>query len=358
MPVVLAAIFALAGALQPPGALDARWTTRLDAPPAAGGGFDGASAYVPLKNGRLVAVDLETGLVRWSRPLATTWPPEAGDGLVFVSSGEAVRALDARTGEPRWATPLGASVAAPLSWEAGWLIVSTSSGDLVALRASDGQRIWQRALGSPLAARPGQAQDGLYVGVKDGRLLALTLATGEPQWARQLAGPVTGALALPEQIVVGMGGRRVVSVDPRSGRERWVWKVGGDVAGSPVADDRRIYFAARDNVIRAVDRRSGNLRWLASLPSRPAGGPVVVAGAVIVPSVSRELTGFDAATGRRALTVTAAGEIGAPPFLRRARESGPRLITLSLDGELQGFGIRFEPPPAPLAELPGTPAAP
>jgi hypothetical protein len=85
---------------------------------------------------------------------------------------------------------------------------------------------------------------------------------------------------------------------------------------------------------------------------------VVIAGVVVVPSVSRELPGFDAATGQPVLTLAAAGEIGPPPFVRQTRQTGPRLITLSLDGRLQGFGLRFEPPPAPLAALPGAPAAP
>jgi outer membrane protein assembly factor BamB len=356
--VVLAAIFVLADAGTPPSALDARWTTRLDAAPSTAAGFDTAAAYVPLKDGRLVAVDLETGVVRWSREVATAWPPESGDGLVFVVSDAAVQALDARTGAPRWQAALPGGAAAPLYWDTGWLIASTPAGDLIAFRASDGARIWRQALGSPLSARPGPALDRLYVGLQDGRLLSLALATGELLWARSLSGQVTGLLALPDQLVAATRARRVHSLDLVSGRERWAWGAGGDVAGSPTADDRRIYFASRDNVVRAVDRRSGNLRWLAPLPSRPSGGPVVIAEAVVVPSVSRELAGFNAATGKPALTIAAAGEIGAPPFLRQTRHTGPRLITLSLDGQLQGFGIRFEPMPAQLTELPGTPAVP
>ena len=53
-------------------------------------------------------------------------------------------------------------------------------------------------------------------------------------------------------------------------------------------------------------------------------------------------------------------EIGAQPFFRpQATIASPRLITVSREGHLQGFGRRFEPVPQPL-QLPlvGAPALP
>jgi len=49
------------------------------------------------------------------------------------------------------------------------------------------------------------------------------------------------------------------------------------------------------------------------------------------------------------VTARAAGEIGAQPFIRTAtRVTAPQLITVSREGQLQGFGRRFEPPPQQL----------
>jgi len=340
-------------------ALDPRWIVPFDEPPAAAAGFDDTTAYVPLKDGRLVAVDLDSGLVRWRVEAQTAFAPATGDHLVFVLSDHAIHALDAASGETRWTTELPGGAAAPPYWDTGWLLASTAAGDLAAFRASDGTLVWRQALGSPLSSRPAPALDRLYVGLQDNRLLSLALISGETLWSRTLSGHVTGMLALDDQIVFGTSARLVHSADLRAGHERWQWRVGGDVTGLPAADDRRIYFASRDNVLRAVDRRSGNLRWQAPLPSRPSGGPLRIGEAVIVPFVSRELAGFDPATGKPSLTITAAGEIGAQPYFRpAARVTGPRLITVSLDGMLQGFGLRFEPVPALLAELPGAPAVP
>ena len=157
----------------------------------------------------------------------------------------------------------------------------------------------------------------------------------------------------------GTSEQYVVSVDLRRGRERWKWRIGGDVAGLPVADDKRIYFASRDNVLRAVDRGSGNLRWKATLPSRPAAGPLRLPDAVMVPLVSSEISGFEPETGKALAPIKAAGELGSQPFIRVAvRMTSPRLIAVSRDGQLQGFGLRFEPPFGLLDVLPGAPSVP
>ena len=172
----------------------------------------------------------------------------------------------------------------------------------------------------------------------------------------------------------GTTSKQLLSVDVARGRERWNRQLGGDLAGVPVADEKRIYYASRDNMLWAVDRKSGNLRWHAALSSRPAGGPLrmtdalssftdagvlTLTDALLMPLVSRQILGFNAVTGKPTVTAAAAGEIGVQPYVRRgARQTLPQLITVSREGQLQGFGRRFEPIPQLLPELPGTPAVP
>ena len=341
-----------------PASLDARWVTAFETPAIAAPGFDATTAYVPLKD-KLVAVDLNRGTIRWQLDLATPFTPATGDGLVFTVTEQTIEARDAATGETRWQTPLPGGAAAPLSYDTGWLLASTTGGDFAAFRATDGRLVWRRQLGSPLAGAPGPALDRLFLPLADNRLVALQLSDGVTVWERTLAQPVTGLLALDDQLVFGTAGKQVVSVELTRGRERWNWSIGGDMAGIPAADDKRIYFASRDNILRAVDRNSGNLRWKAGLSSRPAGGPLRLADALLMPLVSNQIVGFDPATGKPSVTAVAAGEIGVQPYVRRdVRQTLPQLITVSREGQLQGFGRRFEPVPQPIAELPGLPAVP
>jgi outer membrane protein assembly factor BamB len=338
--------------------LDPRWSLGFDGALAAAPGYDPSTAYVALKAGELVAVDLDRGAIRWRRSLAVAFTPEAGGGRVFVVAQDRIEALDAATGATAWRTALPGEAAAPLYWDTGWLLASTTAGDLAAFRANDGTLVWRQTLGAPLAARPAPALDRLFVALTDGRVLSLMLATGDRTWERTLPGRATGVHALDDQVLVGSNEDAVYSFDTRGGRQRWRWRVGGDVSGSPNADDRHIYFATRDNVLRAVDRRSGNLRWTSDLPSRPIGGPLLTAGAVLVPSAGG-VAAFDAVTGKPVTVIPVSGEIGAAPFARfETRPTAARLITLNREGQLQGFGLRFEPKPGVLDVLPGAAVVP
>jgi len=336
-------------------ALDPRWTVTLESAPAAPAGFDSRTAYVALKNGQLVAIDLESGAVRWKVEVATTVAPAAGDGLVFAAADDAIVAFLDRSGEVAWTTAIGGAIAAPIHFDAGTLILTRSDGEMVTLRAGDGTAVWRRALGAPLAVAPAAAGDRLYAALSDGRLLALDRDSGTPIWSYALDDAATGLLALDDQLVVGTRGNRVHSLRSENARVRWTWPVGGDVAGAAIADDRRIYFVAFDNVLRAVDRSNGNIRWTQTLVSRPSGGPLLTGDVVIVPTASADIGAFRVETGSPAFTIKAASELGGVPYLREAvRPTATRLVAVSRDGMVQGFASRYEPPPVPFDTLPGT----
>jgi outer membrane protein assembly factor BamB len=335
-------------------ALDPRWTVTFETAPAAPAGFDQQLAYVALKGGELVAIDLNGGGVAWRVSLATLFTPATGDGLVFAAGERLVTALEQRSGETQWRAPLESLLAAPLYWDTGWLIASTDAGELLALRAQDGRVLWRQALGSPIAVAPAPAGDRLFVALRDGRIAALDLATGATVWTFPLNESVTGILGLDDQLVVATRSNRVHSISLDRGRIRWTQRAGADTAGAPVADDKLIYFAALDNVLRALDRRTGNLKWKRNLASRPAGGPLRAGDVVLQPFVTTEITAFAADTGKDAFIIRAVGEIGGLPFLREsARPTAPLLVAMSREGALQGFAPRVEPPPAALGELPG-----
>lgn len=337
------------------GTLDLRWLSSADDPVAAAPGFDERSAYVPFKSGRLVALDLDTGRTRWTTTVATNRTPAIGGGLVFVVVEDGVRALRSDTGEVAWERPTAGTVAAPPYWDTGWLVLSFEGGDVAALRAADGERVWRVSLGAIAHVRPEPALDVLYFGLADGRVVALDLATGSPRWSQTLDGAASGVRALAEQLVVGTLGRTLHSLDLRTGRQRWRWRIGAPVVGVVAADDSRLYVVAFDHVLRALDRGSGNLRWRSALPHRPAGSPVLVGTMVVVPSLATELSAYDAETGAPAPAIASAGEVaGETHFRVGGPPGGTRLLAVSVEGRLLAFGPRIEPPPAPLEALPGT----
>jgi len=93
--------------------LDPVLTLSLDAPPATAAAFDEHSAYVPLRSGSLVAIDLDAGKVRWQHEMAATQPPAVGDGLLIVAGDELLSAFDTATGAAEWSVPVTGGFAAP-----------------------------------------------------------------------------------------------------------------------------------------------------------------------------------------------------------------------------------------------------
>ena len=324
----------------------------FDSPPVASPGFDATTAYIPLKGGQLVAVNLDRGTIRWRLDVATALTPATGEGLVFTverSDDRGARRADRR--HRAGATPLPGGAAVPLFCDTGWLLASTH------VRRSRGVARVRRHAG--VAAPAGRAA----VRPAGARARSpVSPARRQPARvgaARRPARPC-GSARLPARVTALLGARRSAGGRHRrkarderracraaasAGDGRWA----ATSPALPAADDKRIYFAARDNLLRAVDRGSGNLRWKANLPSRPAGGPLRLPDALLMPLVSSEIVGFDPETGKPAVTVRAAGEIGVQPFFRPGvRRTAPLLITVSREGQLQGFGRRFEPPPQAL----------
>jgi outer membrane protein assembly factor BamB len=312
-------------------------------------------AYLPLSGGDIVAIGLNEGRIAWTLALPTSFTPATGDGMVFIGGDALVTAVDQTTGRTLWRTPLGAPLAAPLHWEAGRVLASTANGDLLALHSEDGRVLWRTALAAPLVAAPSTSKDRLYAALKDRRIVALDHETGAQAWTLDLQQDATGLLALEDQLLVGTRGNLLHSISLDRGRIRWSQKAGADVIGAPAADEAHIYFVAFDNVLRALDRDNGNLRWKRNLPSRPSGGALRVDNVVLVPFSTNDIGAYLSSDGQPSFTIQAVGELGGVPFLRdNPRPTAPLLIAISREGALQGFAPRMEPPPAPLAELPGT----
>ncbi len=324
--------------------LQVAWTTDLGQAPAADPGYDDIHAYVPLRDGTLSAVRLSDGAVAWTVDQPTTFPPLPGAESVIVADDASLVARRVTDGQLLWILDLSHSISAAPIRHGGWLVVALSGGDLVTLRATDGHEYWRRSFGGSLHARPSLGGDRIFVPVDDGRLVALDLLTGALVWERQLRGSPGEVLPL-DSLFVGSTDNFLYRLSRDEGKVEWRWRTGGDIVGVPVVDEDRLYFVSLDNLVYSLDRDSGVQQWRRDLSGRPRASPSLIGGILVVSGVSKQVRTFESKTGESTNTLSAPGELGAPPFIDSALdEVGLRMVLLVADGRLIGMGPASGPP--------------
>jgi eukaryotic-like serine/threonine-protein kinase len=333
------------------------WTlalnNQLTLPPA----YDPALAFFAIADDRIVAYDLKSGTQKWIISAQAQVEPVAGGGLLMVAAPERLTALRAGDGSVEWELPFTEKVAQHPVWDNGWLIVAAAGGTVHAFRASDGHLVWSRDVGSPAHAPPALAGDRLYVPTSDGRIVALLVESGAPVWERRLGGAPNDVLALDERLYVGATDDFFYCLMTKDGRVDWRWRTGGDAIGVPVADDRRVYFVALDNLLRALDRTTGGQHWMRPLPFRPTTGPVKAGRTLLITGQAPTLRGYNMSDGSPAGEIQAAPDVAAPPHVfTDAVTMTPSLVYVTRD-LAKGASVTLitrsvEPPDSPVAPLP------
>ena len=105
----------------------------------------------------------------------------------------------------------------------------------------------------------------VYVGGSDNAFRALDLKTGKAVWT--YTGVEGHAISTPyadqERVVFGTWGRKLYSLDPKTGREQWVWTVGkpsrmhSPAHCVPICAAGRIFVAVPDRNVYAIDAKTG-----------------------------------------------------------------------------------------------------
>lgn len=169
---------------------------------------------------RLVAYSPD-GIRRWTSPVADVLvaPPIAGGDGTIVTGGVdgGVSAVDARTGEPRWATSVSSDAVSHLLRAGDKAIAVDRTGHLVALSLEDGSVIW-RSEGRAIDAIT--ATDDAVLVARDNSIDRLDAATGALRWSSP-TGTGADAVAVVGDAVVVLTWDDVRAFSADDGAPRW-----------------------------------------------------------------------------------------------------------------------------------------
>lgn len=327
------------------------------AAPLGGPVVAGPAVVVPLRPGTLAAHRLKDGALLWTTEIPVEKPLAADAERVYVASGEEICALNAGTGDVVWRVPARGKLTAPPLAHGGW-VIAAAGGELIAIRATDGEVIYRQPVGA-IEFRPAIDGDLLVVPAVDGRLLALDVANGAVKWTAELGSSPNEPLAFAGRVYAGTLDKYFHRRHASSGRKDPRLWIGAVTRGAPAADDRHVYFAAMDNVVRAIDRGDGAVEWKQGLAYRPAAGPVVLGRFVVVPGDVEALPVFNARNGTNAGRIVFPALLAALPVFSPQADGSFTVIAISGSHENKWTMSMLEPslvPPfalSPLTDLPG-----
>ncbi len=276
----------------------ARWTFHAQGAIAANISIVGDLVLAPSDDGVLHALDITTGLERWSTQLAgPAGGPMVADGTVFLADGRgAMHALNLADGSERWpaSVPLNSPTAPTVDGDR--LIVGTGDGQLVALSTATGAIAWDThvsAEGLPIDRVPAAADGRIFAGVMNGPFVAVQASDGSQLWSLPGNGAAYGTPVVNGNTlyVSGWGGLR--ALDVASGDARWQT----DDYGTPaIAGDLGVGGTDTGSVI-AYQLGTGAVAWEAQFagPIRPAA--VAGDGVYFTAEGEHRIYALDTATG-------------------------------------------------------------
>lgn len=138
--------------------------------------------------GYVYAFEQTTGDVRWKHDAGEDVPSDVardGETVFATTAGDEVLALDLESGDVRWTfrsrgtSSRGSRLISSPSADDGRVFFSGRDGTLYALDAKSGGTLWTFDLGTPALTSPAVFAGSVYLGTGDGRMLRLDPATGD-----------------------------------------------------------------------------------------------------------------------------------------------------------------------------------
>jgi outer membrane protein assembly factor BamB len=147
---------------------------------------DGGGGGVLPGPAQIVAIDAETGELRWSHDLAIRrairTPPAVADGVVVVGTDlGTVVGLEAMSGLERWGFQAAGPINGSPAIASGEVVVADYDGAVHALDLQTGAEQWSINLGASVSTSAAIVNGVIYVGHDGGGLVALGAGPEAPQ---------------------------------------------------------------------------------------------------------------------------------------------------------------------------------
>lgn len=267
---------------------------------------------IAVQDGEVTGLDRATGKELWSRPglpgSGTT--AVASFNRIFPASDKGFGVIDAPDGRLRWWMPSGTRVHVAVA--DGWIFATGDDGLVSSRRPKDGAARWKQEVGTGdcgLSTAFMSKGTGFFM-APDGkgalRLIALDARSGKPRWVNPVGRDrcrsgetLPRTVADANRVYAALPDGRVAAVDRHTGKDLWTIDTGVGTVGDPVVTSGGVVFVVTtDGVLLAINTRDGEPLWKQDLGSAPLGGPAAGNGSVVVRTRDGRVSTFSLDVGR------------------------------------------------------------
>ena len=314
--------------------------------------FSSGALFAADYEGRLVAVDAETGRKMWD--LDTEQSFSGGPGLdanrIYMGTIDGrVIAYDRNGGAELWNAQVSSEVLSPPASADGIVVVRCIDGRVFGLDAVNGRRLWIYDHSVPLLTLRGNAdvlvRAGIaFIGYDDGSVVSLRVSDGSVVWNQTIVSPEGRTelerladvgqqmVIVASDLIVSSYKARVVSLAADSGRLLWFKEIAS--ATGVQVDRTNLAVSESNGDLWMLDRRNGSTLWkIDQMSNRGLTRPAFYGNYVVVGDKEGYLHWIDTDIGSFVARVRA----GKNGFAAAPLSVGTTLYVLTQKGELIAY---------------------
>ncbi|HEY1306236.1 MAG TPA: PQQ-binding-like beta-propeller repeat protein [Vicinamibacterales bacterium] len=324
-----------------PAALKVLWTYDLGDIIESSAAIAGGVVYVGGGNGDLVALDLQSGKLKWKYTtgnLIGESSPAVGTDAVYVGDlGGLMHAVRIGDGKGLWTFKTASEIKSSPVIADGAVLFGSYDGNLYAVDEKTGRLRWKFTTNGMVHATPAVQNGLVFIAGCDAMLRAIRIADGKEAY-RVESGAYTGASPLIDgtRAYYGTFNNEVLGVDLQ--RRRILWRYSDPDRRFPFYSSAalagsRVILGGRDKSVHAIDMKTGKAAWTFATKARVDSSPVIAGGRVYIGSSDGKLYVLDVDSGKKLFEFDAGSGLTTSPAI-----AAGRVVIGSQDGRLYVLG--------------------
>jgi eukaryotic-like serine/threonine-protein kinase len=319
--------------------LTLQWTWDAGEPIESSAAISGNTVFVGTQAAELVALDLQTGKLRWRHKVKDgigESSPSVFEGIVYIGDLSGMfHAVNAADGKPLWTFLTEAEIRSSPVVTGDRVLIGSYDGNLYCLARRTGKLLWKFNTPSYVHGTPLIVSGVAYIAGCDETFHGIRIADGQevvefPSGGYTGASPaLSGALA-----IYGTFAEQVVAVDPRTKRTVWTYDPPSPFPfySSAAVAGERLVLGGRDKLVHCLNVKTGKPLWTFATRGRVDSSPAVAGSTVYIGSNDKKLYALSLDSGRKMWEFETGGAVTASPAI-----AAGRLAIGSQDGRVYCF---------------------